>query len=52
MEQFTGGVQGFFIPRAFVCGFSVGAESMLPLVMCFKFGCWYFETALLPNVAR
>jgi hypothetical protein len=51
MEQLIGGVQGFFIPRTFVCGFSVGAESMLPLVMCVKFGCRYLETALLPKVA-
>jgi len=43
---------GVFFPRAFVCGFSVGAEIMLPLLMCVKFGCRYFETALLPNVAR
>jgi len=52
MEQLIGGVQGFSIPRTFVCGFSVVAESMLPLVMCVKFGCRYLETALLPKVAH
>ena len=51
MEQLNGGVQGFFIPRIFVCSFGVGAESILPLVMCVQFGCRYLETALLPKVA-
>jgi hypothetical protein len=51
MEQLNGGVQGFFILKTFVCGFSVGAASMLPLVICVKHGCRCVETALLPKDA-